>query len=326
MTVCPFYRQKVKFNLKTEFYGILIYIFGLVMRKTLYLFVVLCGFSVAQSQTYELVGTDTTNKIDAAGKKQGKWILFGKHKPGGCYQPTQKVEEGKYTDNRKTGSWIEYFCNGNMKNKLTFQNGRPNGYAIMYHENGKISEEGNWVNNRWTGNYKLYYENGQVQHEFLFNQSGKREGPQKYFFENGQKAIEGTFVGGKESGIITEYYENGDKKAEKNYQEGTVDPASIKEFQPVKPIVPKSIEPADNAPKIMVKADEKPNAAAGKGPLILNGQNILYNKNKQITKDGVFKDNRLMDGKAYIYDDNGILIRVSVYKNGIYVGDTQVEN
>ena len=33
-----------------------------------------------------------------------------------------------------------------------------------------------------------------------------------------------------------------------------------------------------------------------------------------------------MDGKAYIYDDNGILIRIAVYKNGIYVGDTQVEN
>ena len=33
-----------------------------------------------------------------------------------------------------------------------------------------------------------------------------------------------------------------------------------------------------------------------------------------------------MDGKAYMYDENGILQRVAVYKNGIYVGDTQVEN
>jgi antitoxin component YwqK of YwqJK toxin-antitoxin module len=305
----------------------LIYIFDIRMKKTLYLFIILGSFAAAQSQTYELVGTDTTNKIDAAGKKQGKWILYGKHKPGGCYQATQKVEEGKYAENRKMGVWIEYYCNGNMKNKLTFQNGRPNGYAIQYHENGKISEEGTWVNNRWTGNYRLYYENGQVQHEFVFDQTGKRAGPQKYFFDNGQLAIEGTFVAGKESGVIKEYYENGDPKAEKNYQDGTVDAASIKEFQPKKPIAPKSIEPADNAPKIMVKADEKPNnASASKAPTILNGQHILYNKNKQITKDGIFKDNRLMDGKAYIYDDNGILTRVSVYKNGIYVGDTQVEN
>lgn len=299
------------------------------MKKLLLIFSVISLISSAQSQSFELGPggpTDTINKIDMTGKKQGKWILKGKHKPGTCYQPEQKVEEGKYADNRKTGSWIEYFCNGNMKNKLTFVNGRPDGYAIMYHENGKISEEGNWKANRWVGNYKLYYENGQVQHEFVFNQSGKREGAQKYFYDNGQLAIEGNFQNGKESGLIKEYYENGDIKAEKNYAEGNVDVASIKEFQPKKPIVKKSDNPIDNAPKVEVKPDEKPNEAKGKGPIVLNGQHILYNKGKQITKDGIFKDNRLIDGKAYIYDENGILTRIAVYKNGVYVGDTQVEN
>ena len=299
------------------------------MKKLLLIFLSISFISSAQSQSFELDlnGKDTINKIDIAGKKQAKWILRGKHKPGTCYQPDQKIEEGKYTDNRKTGSWIEYFCNGNMKNKLTFVNGRPDGYAIMYHENGKISEEGNWKVNKWVGNYKLYYDNGQVQHEFLFSPAGKRDGPQKYFFDNGQVAIEGTFANGKESGLIKEFYENGDIKAEKNYAEGAVDVASIKEFQPKKPLAVKKEDPAENAPKIMLKPDEKPNEAVGKkGPIILNGQATLYNKSKQITKDGIFKDNRLIDGKAYIYDENGILTRVAVYKGGVYIGDTQVEN
>jgi antitoxin component YwqK of YwqJK toxin-antitoxin module len=298
------------------------------MKKLLYIFLLVSFISSAQSQTYEIVGKDTLNLIDVAGKKQGKWIVRGKHKPGTCYQPEQKVEEGKYADNRKTGMWIEYYCNSNMKNKLSFVNGRPDGYAIMYHENGKISEEGNWKINKWVGNYKLYYENGQVQHEFVFNAAGKRDGPQTYYFDNGQKAIEGNFANGKESGLIKEFYENGDIKAEKNYAEGNVDVASIKEFQPKKPLVKKSDNPAENAPKVEVKPDEKPNEAVakGKGPIVLNGQHTLYNKSKQITKDGVFKDNRLMEGKAYIYDENGILTRIAVYKGGIYVGDTQVEN
>lgn len=298
------------------------------MKKLLYIFLLVSFISSAQSQTYEVVGKDTLNLIDVAGKKQGKWIVRGKHKPGTCYQPEQKVEEGKYADNRKTGMWIEYYCNSNMKNKLTFVNGRPDGYAIMYHENGKISEEGNWKINKWVGNYKLYYENGQVQHEFVFNAAGKRDGPQTYYFDNGQKAIEGNFANGKESGLIKEFYENGDIKAEKNYAEGNVDVASIKEFQPKKPLVKKSDNPLENAPKVEVKPDEKPNEAVakGKGPIVLNGQHTLYNKSKQITKDGVFKDNRLMEGKAYIYDENGILTRIAVYKGGIYVGDTQVEN
>ena len=290
-------------------------------------------FSLFQGKTFDIFGTDTVNQIGAGGKKQGKWVLFGRHKANGCWlsSPEQKAEEGKYQENRKTGNWIEYYCNGNLKNKLTFVNGRPDGYAQMFHENGKISEEGNWKNNRWVGNYKLYYENGQVQHEFVFNNSGKREGPQKYYYENGEVAIEGSFVNGKESGLIKEYYENGDVKAEKNFADGNVDLASIKEFQPKKPIPVKSDNPAENAPVVKVKDDEKPNEAAlkgvpPKGPMVLNGQYTLYNKNKQITKDGVFKDNRFMDGKAYMYNENGILSRVAVYKNGIYVGDTQLEN
>jgi antitoxin component YwqK of YwqJK toxin-antitoxin module len=283
----------------------------------------------AKAQSPELYGKDTINKTDIEGKKQGKWVLFGKHKPGTCYQADQKTEEGKYIDNRKTGIWLEYFCNGNMMNKLTFTNGRPDGYAILFHENGKISEEGNWKINRWVGNYKLYYENGQVQHEFVFNPSGKREGPQKYYHDNGQLAIEGNFSSGKESGVIKEYYENGEVKAEKTYADGSVDVASIKEFEPKKPLPKKSDSPIDNAPVVKLKEDEKPNEAdkpKSSGPLVLNGQQTLYNRNKQITKDGIFKDNRFMDGKAYMYDDNGILQRVAVYKNGAYVGDTQVEN
>lgn len=296
------------------------------MKKLLYILITVCGASLAQSQSSEAFGNDTINRIDADGKKQGKWILMGKHKPGTCYQLEQKIEEGKYQDNRKLGIWVEYFCNGNMKNKLTFVNGRPDGYAIMYHENGKISEEGNWKNQRWVGNYKLYYDNGQVQHEFVFNATGKREGAQKYYYDNGQIAIEGNFANGKESGLIKEFHENGDLKAEKNYADGNVDVASIKEYAPKKPLVKKSDVPADNAPKIVVAKDEAPNEAVKKtGPMVLNGQQTLYNRNKQITKDGLFKDNRFMDGKAYIYDDNGILMRVAVYKNGIYVGDTQAE-
>lgn len=299
------------------------------MDKIINTIIGVCLLGFVHAQTFELLGTDTINKTDLTGKKQGKWILYGKHKPGGCYAADKKAEEGKYVDNRKVGIWFEYFCNGNVKCKLTFVNGRPDGYAQMFHENGKISEEGNWKNNRWVGNYKLYYENGQVQHEFVFNNSGKRDGPQKYFYENGQVAIEGNFANGKEAGIIKEYYETGDIKAEKNFTDGNVDVASIKEFQPKKPIPAKSDSPLENAPVVKVKDDERPNEAVKKetkGPLILNGEYKLYNKNKQITKDGIFVNSRFMDGKSYMYDDNGILQRIAVYKNGVYVGDAQVEN
>ncbi len=277
--------------------------------------------------SYEIVNNDTINKIDSEGRKQGKWIIFGKHKAGSCYQAEQKVEEGKYVDNKKNGLWIEYYCNGKLKNKIQYVNGRPDGYCIIYHENGKIQEEGQWSSklNKWVGKYRLYYDNGQVQHEFNFNTNGKREGPAKYYYENGQLAIEGNFQNGQETGVFKEYYENGDIKAEKTFNTGQVDIASIKEYQPKKPIEDKP-EEKKKAPPILASKDEKPNEAQqGKGPLILNGFYTLYNKNKQVSKVGEFKDNRLMNGKWYIYDENGILTRIAVYKDGIYIGDTQEE-
>jgi len=293
---------------------------------------VVCALSVSaiQAQSYELLAgsNDTINMIDLGGKKQGKWIVSGRHKPGTCYQPAQKIEEGIYSQNRKIGKWTEYYCNGKNKSDVSFVNGRPDGYAILYYENGNIKEEGDWKNNKWVGNYKLYYENGQVQHDFIYNKSGKREGHSVYFYDNGQVAVEGNFLNGKEAGLFKEYYENGDAKAIKTFNEGNVDELSIKLFEPKHDLaVKKTNEAAASAPAKTVTEVKKDEVVADAkiDPSRLNGKHILYNRNKQISKDGVFKDNRLMEGKAYIYDENGILTRVAIYKNGIYVGDGQAE-
>jgi len=59
-------------------------------------------------------------------------------------------------------------------------------------------------------------------------------------------------------------------------------------------------------------------------PLILNGYYVLYNKEHQKTKDGVFKENRLFDGKNYIYNEKGTLVRIEIYKEGNYTGDATI--
>jgi len=154
---------------------------------------------------------DTINFIDSNDKKQGQWIITGKDKKGTCYKPDQKIEEGKYNDNRKIGIWTEYFCNGNIKNILTFNNGRPEGPAKTYYESGKINEEGIWRANRWVGKYKIYTEDGKVQ-EYTFDDKGKREGVTIYPFEN--NPVKGNFGCVKESGIIKETSD--DKNIKKN--------------------------------------------------------------------------------------------------------------
>lgn len=265
---------------------------------------------------------DSLNFTDASDKKQGKWIVTGKmaHKP--AYADDQKVEEGMYQDGKKVGIWKEYYPNNSLKSKITFENGRPNGYAIMYHDNGKIKEEGLWQMARWVGDYKLYYENGQVQQEFKFTAGGKREGVQKYYYENGQLMIEGNWQGGTESGIIKEYYENGDIREEKMFNDGNFDPSASHSYQPKAPIVVKTPEEKQVSPPVIPQKTEKDNL--GK-QFTGEGYWKLYNQNRQVSKDGTFHDYRLMDGKNYFYNSDGILTRIAIYKGGRYVGDAIIE-
>ena len=56
-----------------------------------------------------------------------------------------------------------------------------------------------------------------------------------------------------------------------------------------------------------------------------NGYNKLFNKNKQISKNGVFTNYRLIDGKYYKYDENGILFLIMIFKEGRYIGNGVIE-
>ena len=71
---------------------------------------------------------------------------------------------------------------------------------------------------------------------------------------------------------------------------------------------------------ISVSKDESLQDPNQKLPSLLNGYYVLFNRGHQKTKDGVFKDNRFMDGKNYIYNQNGQLATIEVYKDGFFVG------
>ncbi len=298
--------------------------------KKIYLLVCVCVFSDSAFAQYKVLNNnEPLNVIDEVGLKQGKWVIYGTAKPDTCYLPTSKVEEGAFVDNKKTGVWERYYCSGKIKGKTTFKNGRPDGYTVMYHENGKMAEEGTWKVNKWVGDYRLYYENGQLQQEFSFNQVGKREGPQKYFFTNGTVMLEGSWANGKESGAIKEYYESGDLKSEKIFNNGEVDEATVKVYELKKPGKTKqeNSNTAIAAKKAVINSDEETHASAvaHKGSTVLNGYYVLYNKNKQKTKEGTFVNNRLIDGKNYIYNANGVLDRIEIYKEGVYQGNAVIE-
>ncbi len=300
------------------------------MKKcALILLFITCNIAFAQSNN------DSINQTDIEGKRQGRWIVTNKlmKPPLPDYKDDQKVEEGRYLDGKKIGIWTAWFPNGVMKNRITFENGRPFGKAIMYHDNGKVFEEGLWKNNRWIGDYKMYYDNGEVQHEFKFNTSGKRDGTQIYHAENGQEIIKGEMKDGKEVGTWEEHYDNGDLRAEMVFNDGTLDPAKTTNFEQHTPDTPPAIVappvPVVGKPKpkpvtkdsVIVAKGEQANPGIAAKPFTGEGYAKLFRPDKQISKDGEFHKYKLINGKNFIYNNDGILERIAEYRDGKYLGD-----
>ena len=105
----------------------------------------------------------------------------------------------------------------------------------------------------------------------------------------------------------------------KSFNGGTMDPSSFQSYAAKAPITKK----VDQGEEIKVTAakEDNPNQGGFDG----NGYKKLFNTNKQIAKDGVFKNYRLIDGKNYKYDDNGILIKIMIFKTGKYIGNGVIE-
>lgn len=282
------------------------------MKKiTLILLFVVIGFSPAFA-----AASDTLQQIDPAGKRQGWWILYGKDKKDPNFPPENKWQEGKYKDSQKIGVWTEYFPSGTKKSELTFVNNRPNGHAVMYNDNGKKAEEGTWVGTRWVGDYKLYYDDGTPRQSFNYSQLGQREGTQTYTHPNGKVAITVDMKGGKEQGWKKEYDEKGNLIRETFFADGVIDPAKTKVYDTPKP----TLAPEEKEPKADAKVVSDPNFKPNKGTFNGEGDWILY-KNGQITMKGTFHSKKLVNGEERIYNNNGLLIQIKLFKDGKYVGD-----
>lgn len=288
------------------------------MKKFVFFLLVLLSTSVVAQ-----------NALNADGRKHGPWVIKGvdSSKPG--YSDDAKVEEGTFENGRKVGTWKMYYPSGKIKSEITYDRGRPKGPYKTYYENGQVEEQGNWALNKQTGNFKRYYPNGQVSQNFTFNESGKRDGKQVYYHENGQVMIEGNWAGGKEDGEIKEYFSDGSVKSVRVFNGGQMDASKSTFKKPPSAAVavkaePEPVKDESNKVKTTVKvvaSKDKPNTGLFDG----NGQHTLYNRNRQISQKGIFKDGKLYTGKVYKYNNDGILTNVEMYQNGKYVGEGVID-
>lgn len=263
---------------------------------------------------------DAINQKSTDGKKQGKWIYFGKDRPETGTPPAGKVEEGKYIDDRKEGFWIRYYTDGvTPKLKGEFSNNRPEGIYYKFYPNGKLREKGTYENSNYKDSLIRFHENGNVEYEAKYNAQGKEQGKVKYYYPNGQCEFVYYANNGTQVGEAIRFWPNGDVKELITFNaDGSI--ASSIPKEPIHPyespeIIQQSVEKAPNV-------GSKPVVLSGKWQY--NGYNKIYNSENEIWQDGIFKDGRLWEGKVYVYDKDGILLKVKVFKNGVYHSDGQL--
>jgi len=239
------------------------------------------------------------------GKKEGPWVIFASMRNLPDYKSEDKYEEGSYKSNRKVGLWKRYFASGNTQSEINYVNGRAKGtFSTYYDDPGKIEETGTQRGKTLTGGFKRYHPNGQLAQEKNFNLKGQSEGDQKYILPNGVVELEFTTFAGIETGTATRRYPNGDIKEIIEYGEGGVI-NSRNQLERVNP-------PVDIIEEVEVV-------------VIPDGKRKVYNDNKDIWMDGVFEDGRMKEGKLYIYDKDGIIEKVEIFKDFKYAADGIIE-
>jgi antitoxin component YwqK of YwqJK toxin-antitoxin module len=272
-----------------------------------------CSLLIAQTN-------DTINQIKD-GSRHGYWIINGDLAKDKNYVPVSKVEEGMFNMGRRDGVWTKYYPEGTIKSKINYVNGKSQGAFTTYYKNGKIEENGNWESKVYRGNFIRYYENGKVAQKKAFNKKGKTEGKVVYYYPNGQQELVFETINGMGKGNATRFWPNGDVKEKLTFNEKGESKSSG--------TIKRKNTPVKNARLIMEKkqaviAEGKLNIGplpSVKGKLLKDGYHKTYNENKDILMDGEFNNGKLWTGKHYIYDDNGLIERIDVYKNGNFEGN-----
>lgn len=257
------------------------------------------------------------NRLDANGKKHGKWVFYGKDKPTPGYKPTTKVEEGIFEHGRKTGSWTKFYSDGvTIKLQGNYINNRPQGSYSRFHTNGALKEKGSFGNEKNQGQLVRYYPNGKLAYSATFDSNGKESGTVKHYYANGNVMATYNLNDGKPYGEYVQYNENGTVRftiainGNKVVKKVTKTPPKISETHSEPP-------PSGPPPKVT-----NPNT---KGVTFFpEGYNKVYNTNDELWLDGNFQKGQLYDGKVYEYGANGLLKRVKIYKEGKFHSYSQL--
>ena len=105
------------------------------------------------------------------------------------------------------GDYIEFYEDGKISYKITYENGIRHGKSISYLENGKIIGETNYIDGKKEGK-SLETLKGMIQKKANYK-NNKIDGDMFLYYPSGKLLQKRSFINGKAEGELIEYYENG---------------------------------------------------------------------------------------------------------------------
>lgn len=238
--------------------------------------------------------SDTLNRVDEKGMKQGYWVIYGRDMPDKGYSADGKIEEGIYKDDRKNGVWIKYHKDGKTPRlEGTYVNNRPNGPYKKFYESGIVMEEGNFSGGKLIGDQIIFYESGcmaKYQNDSLVIK----------YLDDCQNNLSYQAAGT----IDTTYSIKRDSVKRKNgytryYEDSGGGCGQQKNDNDTRPIL--HTEGDCNYYTELESAE--------------NGKHKLFDADGRLIIDGKIEDGWLLDGEMYCYQEDG-RIKTFKYKDG----------
>lgn len=259
--------------------------------------------------------SDTLNRTDDNGVMYAYWIYYGKDQPQSGYCANCPIEAGYIKDNHKHGLWTKFYKDsGQVKLSGYYVNNRPNGSYQKYYPNGVLKEKGTYIKHKYNGLLERYHESGCRWYTGYYNDSGKEDSLTVYYYDycdtsissSGQLDFMCTYDNGTPVDTAYRYYLNGDVKERIVYgSKGTVRKS-------------KMYLRVNDAFEVEIEPDLPVDRGGCGGKFKPDGYNKVYNENDEIWQEGEFKNGALWNGNVYTYDNDGILLKIKIFRKGVY--------
>lgn len=207
------------------------------------------------------------------------------------YNKDTLVYKGQYDSlNNKTGYWLYFWSNGNIKKSGNYVLNEKNKEWKYFYENGSIQQKGNYVKNKPNGTWEWWYRSGQKRRVEDY-ENGKEKGFVFEYDTTGKVIVKGEFFYGVREGIWK--YELNDYKEKGSYIGGMKTGKWRKIY-------------------ISTNKDKFKGEYINDIPI---GKHIYYYSNGQIQKEGKYKDGE-KEGDWVYYNKLGDIVITYLYKNG----------